>query len=262
MSIFGRERPALQPANSYGLGRKLLLAGIGLNGRAAPDVQACKHTDRKRQAVGRHRRNLAAQQRHHVEVLAQHGSQRPCGALRRVGNNRPRRPRGPARRRPASRPALRQPRPHQARPAPNAQYPPSRHRTCPQQRHRRSRQHARATSQTQAHRTRYRSATGYPPYRQGPTPASKPCPRARPSCPSQPQTAGRGRHACSRPGARSAKTSAKHRPRSTRTSPRTRPRGPRYAPRRARCRRQQHSSRSSTYAPIRQRYGPRGPRAP
>ena len=42
MSIFGRERPALQPANSYGLGRKLLLAGIGLNGRAAPDVQACK----------------------------------------------------------------------------------------------------------------------------------------------------------------------------------------------------------------------------
>ena len=191
MSIFGRERPALQPANSYGLGRKLLLAGIGLNGRAAPDVQACKHTDRKRQAVGRHRRNLAAQQRH-----------------------------------------------------------------------RRSRQHARATSQTQAHRTRYRSATGYPPYRQGPTPASKPCPRARPSCPSQPQTAGRGRHACSRPGARSAKTSAMHRPRSTRTSPRTCPRGPRRAPRRARCQRQQHSSRSSTYAPIRPRYGPRDPRAP
>ena len=40
MSIFGRERPALQPANAHGLGRKLLLAGIGLNGRATPDVRA------------------------------------------------------------------------------------------------------------------------------------------------------------------------------------------------------------------------------
>ena len=154
------------------------------------------------------------------------------------------------------------PYPRQAHPAPHAQYQPSPRQTCPQHRHRRSRQHARATSQTQAHRTRCHSATGYPLYRQGPGPASMPCPRARPSCPSRPQTAGRGRRAYSHRGAQPAKTSAKHRPRSTRTSPRTRPRGPRHEPRRARCRRQQHSSRSSTCAPIRPRYGPRDPRAP
>ena len=49
--IFERGRLALQSANAHGLGRKLLLAGIGLNGRATPDVQARKHTDRKRQAA-------------------------------------------------------------------------------------------------------------------------------------------------------------------------------------------------------------------
>ena len=38
IAIFERGRLALQPANPYGLGRKLLLAGIGLDGRAAPDV--------------------------------------------------------------------------------------------------------------------------------------------------------------------------------------------------------------------------------
>ena len=48
IAIFERGRLALQSANPYGLGRKLLLAGIGLDGRAAPDVQARKHTDRKR----------------------------------------------------------------------------------------------------------------------------------------------------------------------------------------------------------------------
>ena len=52
--IFERWRPALQPANPYGLGRKLLLAGIGLDSRAAPDVQARKHADRKRQAFLRY----------------------------------------------------------------------------------------------------------------------------------------------------------------------------------------------------------------
>ncbi len=40
IAIFERGRLALQSANPYGLGRKLLLAGIGLDGRAAPDVQA------------------------------------------------------------------------------------------------------------------------------------------------------------------------------------------------------------------------------
>ena len=70
------------------------------------------------------------------------------------------------------------------------------------------------------------------------------------------------KHAYSRPGARPAKTSTTPRPRSKRTSPRTHPRDPRRARRQARCRRLQHSSQSSTYAPIRPRYGPRGPRAP
>lgn len=36
--IFECGRLALQTANAHGLGRKLLLTGVGLNGRAAPDV--------------------------------------------------------------------------------------------------------------------------------------------------------------------------------------------------------------------------------
>ena len=51
IAIFERGRLALQPANPYSLWRKLLLAGIGLDGRAAPDVQTREHTDRERQAL-------------------------------------------------------------------------------------------------------------------------------------------------------------------------------------------------------------------
>ena len=84
-SVGSGEVETLQTANPYGLGRKLLLAGIGLDGRAAPDVQARKHTDRKRQAVGRHRRNLATEQRHHVEKYSPStgasGPAAPCGVL-------------------------------------------------------------------------------------------------------------------------------------------------------------------------------------